>query len=211
MQRELTSSCSRPPKFPKLQISKILKIWKSWSVSFQPFRWEQPRGHPQTPWTMPRYQGATCFLYSSLTENRPKNIQQDAVAINKHLKEDRYWIKGKYKRTFMKRYGCWALWSPTRVGPRMGFAQVWAKYKLQQVCSCVKVTPALCLQLLLLWSNRAPSKPSCGGTGLASCTISEPTCAQWNQYIIREQRKKCFFKKGPCPQRIRQMLKQEKY
>lgn len=112
MQRELTSSCSRPPKFPKSQISKILKIQKSWSVSLQPYRWEQRRGHPQTPWTMPRCQGATCFLNSSLTENRPKNVQQDAVAINKHLKEDRYWIKGKYKRTVMKRYGCWALWSP---------------------------------------------------------------------------------------------------
>lgn len=46
MQRDLASSCSRPPKFPKLQVSKILKVGKSWSVSLQPFRWEQPRGHP---------------------------------------------------------------------------------------------------------------------------------------------------------------------
>lgn len=193
MQCGLTSSCSKPPKLPKLQISKILKILKSWSVSPKPCRWEQPQGHPQTPWTMPRCQGATCFFYSSLTENRPKNIWQDAVAINKHLMEARYGIKEKYKRTFMKRCEWWALWNPTRVGHRMGWAQVWAKYKLQQVCTRVKVIPALSLQLLLLWSNQAPSKPSCGGTGLASCTIPEPKCAQWNQYNTREQRKKCLF------------------
>ena len=144
------------PGLPSSLNSRSPKSWKSGNLEASHSSPSDGNSHgviPRTPWTMPRCQGATCFLYSSLTENRPKNIQQDAVAVNKHLKEDRYWIKENYKRTFMKRYRCWALWSPTRAGPRTGWAQVWAKYKLQQVCVRVKVTPALSLQLLLLWSN----------------------------------------------------------
>ena len=83
--------------------------------------------HPEL---IPHCQGDACFLYSSLTENGHKNIKQDAVEINEHFMEDRYWTKERYKQTLMKRYERWDLWSPTRVRPRLGWAQVQAKYTL---------------------------------------------------------------------------------